>query len=251
MRAEGLLLPNNLCRLKPPSRSRASNGMVVATFLIVMRQKIDNHITFRYRLALFGTITLLCLISLFLPQTTKVLAQQTGSRGGQSNTSKPVTSTASPVITGFNERVKSYIKLRGRLSHKADKPSDESKPTDIEAYQIALAEHIKVARANAKPGEFFTPDIARHIRQIIRNEFKGERLKELRATSPPPNAKGVPLRVNAPYPDAKELVEMPPTLLLKLPELPKHLRYRFLGRHLLLMDEEARLTIDYLLNVLP
>jgi hypothetical protein len=59
------------------------------------------------------------------------------------------------------------------------------------------------------------------------------------------------LRVNYPYPDTKELVEMPPTLLLKLPELPKQLGYHFAGRRLLLIDREARIVVDYLTDALP
>jgi hypothetical protein len=61
----------------------------------------------------------------------------------------------------------------------------------------------------------------------------------------------VPLRINYPYPDNKELVEMPPTLLLRLPQLPKQVRYRFVNRHMLLVDRENGLIIDYMLDALP
>ena len=44
---------------------------------------------------------------------------------------------------------------------------------------------------------------------------------------------------------------MPPTLLLKLPQLPKQVRYRFVGRHMILMDRENDLIIDYMLDALP
>ena len=62
---------------------------------------------------------------------------------------------------------------------------------------------------------------------------------------------GVPIRVNSPYPQSKELAEIPPTLLLILPQLPKQLRYRFVSRHLLLVDRENRLIVDYMLDALP
>lgn len=65
------------------------------------------------------------------------------------------------------------------------------------------------------------------------------------------DTKGVPLRVNYTYPETKELVEMPPTLLMKLPLLPKQVRYRFVNRHLLLVDRENSLIIDYMLDALP
>jgi hypothetical protein len=44
---------------------------------------------------------------------------------------------------------------------------------------------------------------------------------------------------------------MPPTLLLKLPQLPKQVRYRFVNRHMLLVDRENGLIVDYMLNALP
>ena len=44
---------------------------------------------------------------------------------------------------------------------------------------------------------------------------------------------------------------MPPTLLLKLPQLPKQLRYRFVNRNLLLVDRENGLIVDYMTNAIP
>jgi hypothetical protein len=61
----------------------------------------------------------------------------------------------------------------------------------------------------------------------------------------------VPLRVNYPYPESKEFTEMPPTLLLMLPQLPKEVKYRFVGRNLLLVDRDNNVIIDYMTNALP
>jgi hypothetical protein len=57
--------------------------------------------------------------------------------------------------------------------------------------------------------------------------------------------------VNYPYPESQEVLEMAPTLLLRLPQLPKQLRYRFVGPNLLLLDRENGLIIDYMTNALP
>ena len=56
---------------------------------------------------------------------------------------------------------------------------------------------------------------------------------------------------NAAYPEDKELVQMPPPLLLALPQLPKDLRYRFIGRSLVLMDRDGALILDVMRNALP
>jgi len=41
------------------------------------------------------------------------------------------------------------------------------------------------------------------------------------------------------------------SVLASLPPLPRALEYRFLGRHLILIDVAARLIVDYLPDVLP
>jgi hypothetical protein len=47
------------------------------------------------------------------------------------------------------------------------------------------------------------------------------------------------------------LLEMPATLLLRLPQLPKQVRYRFVGRNMLLVDRENGLIVDYMTNAVP
>ncbi len=44
---------------------------------------------------------------------------------------------------------------------------------------------------------------------------------------------------------------MPPLLLSKLPQLPDNLQYRFFGRHLVILDGDTQIIIDYVANVLP
>jgi hypothetical protein len=154
-------------------------------------------------------------------------------------------------VTAFDERVKEYIKLRGKADDKLPKLSNKSTPAEIETNLVTLRTSIVAARSGAKPGDIFTPDIADHLRNIIKQEFKGERLKQLRETVREADTKGVPLQVNVPYPETKELIEMPPTLLLALPKLPKQLHYRFVGRSMLLVDKEARLIVDYMPQALP
>lgn len=158
---------------------------------------------------------------------------------------------ADTAVPAFNERIKEYIKLRKRAEGKPPKLSDKSKPEEIEIHLATLQASIINARAGAKPGDIFMPDIARSIRRAIRNEFRGERLRKLRETIREADTKGVAMRANVPYPETKELVEMPPTLLLKLPALPKELQYRFVGGYLLLVDKEARLIVDFMAGAVP
>lgn len=175
----------------------------------------------------------------FVPEITAALAKPDQAAASES------------AVAAFNERVKQYIKLREQAAGQLPKLAKKSTPAEIEANLVALQKGIIAARASAQPGDIFTPDIADHIRTVIKQEFRGQRLRALRETVREAETKGVPLRVNAPYPETKELIEMPPTLLLKLPALPKQLHYRFVGRSMLLLDKEARLIVDYFPAAIP
>lgn len=161
------------------------------------------------------------------------------------------TEASDAAVTAFNERLKDYLKLRKKAQAKPSNLSDKSKPEEIEVHLVRLQASISAARGAPKPGDIFTPDIARVIRRAIRNEFRGERLRNLRETIREAETKGVAMRANVPYPETKELIEMPPTLLLNLPVLPEELQYRFVGGYLLLVDKEARLIVDYMAGAVP
>lgn len=152
----------------------------------------------------------------------------------------------------FEKRVKEYTKLREDIEGKMPKLSKEAKPEEIETHKKRLQESVRTARAGAKHGDIFTPDAATMIRNIIKEEYKGKDRVELRkAVLVEAEVKSVPLRINYPYPEMKEQLEMPPTLLLKLPQLPKQVRYRFVGDNMLLVDRENGLIIDYMTNAIP
>ena len=156
------------------------------------------------------------------------------------------------IAEAFEKRVKEYVKLREGIEEKMPKLSTEAKPEEIEVHKKKLQDSVRAARTGAKHGDIFTPDAAALIRGIIKEEFKGRDRVELRKTVLiDAEVKAVPLRVNSPYPEAKEQLETPPTLLLKLPQLPKQVRYRFVGRNMLLVDRENGLIIDFMTNAVP
>jgi hypothetical protein len=61
----------------------------------------------------------------------------------------------------------------------------------------------------------------------------------------------VALQVNTPYPQGQPLSTVPPDVLLQLPKLPADLQYRFIQKHLILLDTRASLIVDYILNAIP
>jgi len=170
----------------------------------------------------------------------------------QTQTTAPLSAADKQVAETFEKRVKEYAQLRENLEEQMPKLSKEAKPEEIQTHKEQFQERVRAARAGAKHGEIFIPEAQALIRRIIKHEFKGRERAEFRDTVlNEADTKSVPLRVNYPYPESEELLEMPATLLLRLPQLPKQVRYRFVGHNLLLVDRENGLIVDYMTNALP
>lgn len=208
-----------------------------------------KHISkiFTVSAAVFGMFALTTLLPVAVMAQEKVVEQ----------IADAVEPTISPAdkrtIKRFEKRVKQYVKLRDSVKAKIPKLSKDSTPEQIAAFEKASVEALRAARAGAKRGDLFTPDVAEFIRTTLKSEFKPTDKKEIRKlVADDKEIKiPVPLKVNYTYPDPKEFVEMPATLLLKLPQLPKQVKYRYVGRNLLLVDTDNSLIIDYMLDALP
>lgn len=172
-------------------------------------------------------------------------------RAQQPQSSTVAVAPTNAVAAAFEKRVREYADMREAIEEKTGELPDSATPEQIEAHKKKFQTAVRAARAGAVPGQHFTRDAAQHIRAVIAAEFKGKERAELRKSVSEAQTKGVPLRVNYPYPESKELLEMPANLLLKLPTLPKQVKYRFVGRNLLLVDRENGLIIDYMTNALP
>ena len=191
---------------------------------------------------LFAAIA--CCLTL-TPTPTVTFAQTRGTRVALSAADKET-------AAAFEKRVKEYVGLREGLEDEMPKPPKDATPEQIEAHKAAFQERVRAARSGAKQGDVFTPEAARLVRAVIKDEFKGRERQELRKeVLVEAENKAVPVRVNYPYPETQELLEMPPTLLLRLPQLPKQVKYRFVRGNLLLVDRENGLIIDYMTDALP
>jgi hypothetical protein len=177
---------------------------------------------------------------------------KTGEGNQKSTTSSaPVTKQEKLLLYEFDRNVKQYVQVREKVRSQLPPLSKDSTPEQIDSFQKRFVEGLRAARSDAKPGYAFTPAVADYIRTIIRTEFKGTDRTEIRQTILEADTAGVPLRVNYPFPETKELTQIPPTLLLKLPQLPKEVKYRFVGRHMLIVDTDNGLIVDYMTNALP
>ncbi len=146
----------------------------------------------------------------------------------------------------FKKRVDEYVELHKRFEKQAPPLKKKEDPATIKASQETLANSIRAARANAKQGEIFTPDIANLIRHLMYPEVKGPEgaaTKKMMKEDAPP---AVPLKVNAEYPDSAALPTVPPNLLANLPKLPEELEYRIVGKTLILRDVHANIIVDFI-----
>ena len=196
-------------------------------------------------------------MKLFLLTATVILSMFSVNALGQNATITPVANKASlsaadkKTVTDFEKRLQRYVSDRQAFEQTVPMPPKEATPEQIAAHKITLQKAVQGWRVNAKQGDIFTQQIALLMKEMIRKEFVGWEASELRKAVLEADTKGVPVKVNAPYPDSKELIEMPPPLLLTLPQLPKQLRYRFIGRNLALLDRDNALILDFITNALP
>ena len=152
------------------------------------------------------------------------------------------------VVSEFNHRVEEYAALRKQLSGTLKKVGDKANPKEIDAYQRALLALVAKARADAKQGDVFLPDMQKFVRGLIRSVLAGPDGPKIRGSLMDENPMGVKIAVNDRYPDTIPMSTMPPDVLSALPKLPENLEYRFVGNKLILLDVEAHLVVDFVDN---
>jgi len=158
-------------------------------------------------------------------------------------------------LQDFQKRIAAYLTLKKDLRVKGTSGTElkETKdPAKINASEDYLAARIRAARADAKHGDIFTPQISAEFRRLMNPETKGEDGKDakeiLEDDAPAPGT--VPMKPNAKYPDGKPLPTVPPTLLGALPTLPEGVEYRIIGKDLILRDVDANIIVDFIPNAI-
>jgi len=157
----------------------------------------------------------------------------------------------------LQSRVDEYLKLRKQAVEHVPKLKIKAEPQELQAHKRGQLEALRTALSGAKQGDILTPAVQRYLKDVIRTEVKGRAGRAVKDSTKAGNpategsSKSVPLEVNAPYPDSAPLSTVPPTLLLRLPTLPKELDFRFVGRHLVLHDVQSGMIVDFILNAMP
>lgn len=132
------------------------------------------------------------------------------------------------VVPAFETRLEAYVALRTQLE------------TTQRARGHALAERIWAARAQAKQGDLLTPALSVEIRRSLRRELNAQTWKVIMDDNPGE----LPSQVNDEYREGQPLATMPANMLAALPKLPADIEYRFIERHLVLLDTRAKIILD-------
>jgi len=159
------------------------------------------------------------------------------------------TANSTNVAGELQTRAKQYLDFRKKIAGSAPRPTGT--PAKITEAQRELANKIRVARAGVKQGAIFTPEIAEFVRRQIASALAGADGQKIRFSLQNAEPVNLTLQVNESYPEKIPLQSTPPSLLLNLPELPKGLEYRLVGRELVLRDVDANIIVDYVPNALP
>jgi hypothetical protein len=149
----------------------------------------------------------------------------------------------------FGDRVQAYLLLRGQLANAVAPVSTQASPEEIRHHQQELAAAIRQARQKARAGDIFTPPVVPQFRTVIRNDIRSRDVRDALAALQ--DVPSMSLQVNAEWPAGVARVPIPPRLLANLYPLPKGLQYRFVARHLALVDDEAAVIVDFIRDVVP
>lgn len=142
-------------------------------------------------------------------------------------------------LAEFNRRVEDYAALRDRLEAGLPPLVMTDNPDEIEMFEHRLAERIDHARGSRR-GQLFVAPMEGQMKRMLRAQVDAATIAAIMDDGP----SEFDVDVNDTYSKKRSLGTMPPKLLLLLPDLPRDLQYRFVGRHLILYDVRANIIVD-------
>ena len=163
----------------------------------------------------------------------------------------PLSDADAAALATMNDRLKAYVEVHKKIEGELPKLSDSATPEQIDQYQRAFEKRLRAARASAKQGDIFTPAAQPVIRRLLAAVFDGPDGKQLLASVLDENPAGMKLTMNMRYPDSVPVSTMPPEVLQTLPKLQEDMEYRFIGRHLILLDAHSHVVADFIPDAIP
>lgn len=163
----------------------------------------------------------------------------------------PLSEADAQALATMNDRLADYVALHKKLEEGLPKLPDDATPEQIDRNQRLLEERMREARKSAQQGDLFTAEARPVIKRLLAATFAGPEGRQLMSSILDENPVGMKLTVNRRYPDTVPVSTMPPEILQTLPKLSEDMEYRFIGRHLILLDTHAHIIADYIEDALP
>jgi hypothetical protein len=142
-------------------------------------------------------------------------------------------------LAEFNKRIEGYAALRARLEKGLPPLVVTDNADEIERFEHRLAERIREARTSHR-GQVFAPSMVRQVKRMLAVRADAHTIAAMMDDGPAE----FDVDVNDTYSKRRSLATMLPNILLTLPDLPRDIEYRFVGRHLILRDARANIIID-------
>ena len=142
-------------------------------------------------------------------------------------------------LAEFTKRIEDYAALRAKLEKGLPPLVVTDNAAEINRFEHRLAERIRDARS-AHRGQIFAPSMVRQVKQMLTVRVDAQTIAAMMDDGPAE----FDVDVNDTYSKRRPLATMPPNILLTLPDLPRDIEYRFVGRHLILRDARANMIID-------
>jgi hypothetical protein len=164
---------------------------------------------------------------------------------------KPADANARGAATkAFLDRIEEYVAFHNRVEKMVPPLAETANPEQIAKREAALGDALIKQRPDAKPGDFFIEEYQPYLIQIVKDDFARRSAADRKAlvVELPRDLK---IGVNMKYPTTLPLATFPANLLKALPELPKELEYRIVGRHLILRDVTGNVIVDIMRDILP
>ena len=163
----------------------------------------------------------------------------------------PLSDADAAALATMNDRLKGYVEIHKKIEGELPKLPNEASPEQIDTHQRAFEQRIRAARASAKQGDIFGAEAQPVIRRLLAAVFSGPEGKQLLSSVLDENPAGMKLTVNMRYPDSVPVSTMPPEVLQTLPKLSEDMEYRFIGRHLILLDAHSHVVADFIPDAIP
>jgi len=142
-------------------------------------------------------------------------------------------------LAAFNKRVQDYAALRTQLEEGLPPLRVTENAGEIETFERRLARRLGDARGSRR-NQVFPPAMRRQIRWLLVTQADPATVAAIMDDGPGE----FDVDVNETYSKERPVATMPPKILQLLPDLPRDIEYRFVGRHLILYDVRANMIVD-------